>query len=38
MEKEDYDKAAECLDKAMETGFEVPQELLDELASHRQEG
>lgn len=35
LEIKDYDKAIEHCDKAVELGFEVAQELLDELAPHR---
>lgn len=35
LEKEDYEKAIEYCDQAVSLGFEVAQELLDELAPHR---
>lgn len=35
LEKEEYAKAIEHCDKAMELGYEVPRELQDELAPHR---
>ncbi len=34
-EKEDYKKAIECVDKAIETGFDVSDEFLKELEKHR---
>ena len=34
-EKGDYDKAAEYADKAIEFGFDVRPEYLEEIAAHR---